>query len=130
MKIITKSVHLVDYENGITRTIDPPEAFEEYIVELISHINDNTTVRQFTTISRRTEVISSILDTRFHIDDSEAIQNNSNIIANRLLIKESQAQERIEHLDIQVQKGSLILCIHSFPLDSAISSLQYNLLLT
>lgn len=108
MEIITTSVHLIDYENGNTRTIVPPEAFEEYISELISHINDNTTVREFTTVSRRTEVISSILDTQVHIDDPEVVQNNVNIIANRLLKKETEAQERIEHLDIQVQKGSLI----------------------
>ena len=108
MEIITTSVHLIDYENGNTRTIVPPEAFEEYISELISHINDNTTVREFTTISRRTEVISSILDIQVHIDDFEAIQNNTSIIATRLLLKETEAQERIEHLAIQVQKGSLI----------------------
>lgn len=108
MEIITSSVHLVDYENGTTRTIVPPEAFEEYISELISHINDNTTVREFTTVSRRTEVISSILHTQAHLDDSETVQNNVNIIANRLLNKETAAQERIGHLDIQVQKGSLI----------------------
>lgn len=108
MEVITTSVHLIDYENGTTRTIVPPEAFEEYISELISHINDNTTVREFTTVSRRTEVISSVLDIQAHIGDSSAIQNNVNIIANRLLMKETQTQERIEHLDIQVQKGSLI----------------------
>lgn len=108
MKIITTSVHLIDYENGTTRTIVPPEAFEEYISELISHINYNTTVREFTTVSRRTEVISSILHTQAHIDDPKAVQNNVNTIANRLLKKETEAQERIEHLDIQVQKGSLI----------------------
>lgn len=108
MEIITTSVHLIDYENGTTKTIVPPEAFEEYISELISHINSNTTVREFTTASRRTEVISSILDTQVNIDDSETVQNNVNIIAKRLLKKETEAQERIEHLDIQVQKGSLI----------------------
>lgn len=108
MEIIIKSVHLIDYENGNTRPIVPPEAFEEYIGELISHINDNTTVREFTTVSRRTEVISSILDAQLHINDSEAIQNDVNIIANRLLNKETIAQERIEHLEVQVQKGSLI----------------------
>lgn len=108
MEIITNSVHLIDYENGTTRTIVPPEAFEEYISELISHINSNTTIREFTTVSRRTEVISSIIDTQAHIDDPKAVQNNVNVIANRLLKKETETQERIEHLDIQVQKGSLI----------------------
>lgn len=108
MQIIAKSVHLIDYENNTTRTIVPPEAFAEYVSELISHINDNTTIREFTTVSRRTEVISSIIDTQANIGDYEVVQSNVNIIANRLLKKEKEAQERIEHLDIQVQKGSLI----------------------
>ncbi len=108
MEIITKSVHLIDYENGTTRTVVPPEAFEEYISELISYINSNTTIREFTTVSNRTEVISSILDTQVYIDHADVVQKNANIIASRLLKKETETQERIEHLDIQVQKGSLI----------------------
>lgn len=108
MEIIVTSVHLIDYENGVTKIIVPPEAFEEYISELISHINSNTTIREFTTSSKKTEVISSIFDTKAHINDSDVVQNNFNIIANRLLKKEVEAQERIEHLEIQVQKGSLI----------------------
>lgn len=108
MQIITKSVHIIDYENGTTRTIVPPEAFEEYVSDLISHINDNTTIREFVTVSRRTEVIACILNTQLHITDPDAIQYNVDAIAARLLAKETAAQQRIEHLDIQVQKGSLI----------------------
>lgn len=108
MQIITKSVHIIDYENGATRTIVPPDAFEEYVSDLISHINDNTTIREFVTTSRRTEVIACILNTQIHVADSAVIQCNVDTIAARLLAKETAAQQRIEHLEIQVQKGSLI----------------------
>ncbi len=108
MQIITKSVHIIDYENGTTKTIVPPEAFEEYVSDLITHINDNTTIREFVTTSRMTEVVACILNTQQHRNDPDVIQYNVDTIAARLLAKETAAQQRIEHLDIQVQKGSLI----------------------
>lgn len=108
MQIITKSVHIIDYENGTTRKIVPPEAFEEYVADLISHINDNTTIREFVSTSRRTEVVACILNTQEHITDQNVIQYNVDTIAARLLAKETEVQQRIEHLDIRVQKGSLI----------------------
>lgn len=108
MEIISTSVHLIDYENGTTTVIEPPEAFEAYVSELISNINSNTTIREFTTTSNRTEVIACVLDTQGKAEDTELVQKNALIIANRLLLKEKAAQERIEQLAIQVQKGSLI----------------------
>ncbi len=108
MQIVAKSVHIIDYENGNIRAITPPEEFDNYVTELISHINDNTTIREFTTASRRTEVIACILDLQNRADDLEAINENTDTIARRLLLKETEAQQRIEHLDIQVQKGSLV----------------------
>lgn len=108
MEIISTSVHLIDYENGTTTVIEPPEAFEAYVSELISNINSNTTIREFTTTSNRTEVIACVLDTQGNAEDTELVQKNALIIANRLLLKEKAAQERIEQLAIQVQKGSLI----------------------
>lgn len=107
MEIIATSVHLIDYENGEIRTITPPEAFGEYVSGLIGDINSNTTVREFMTLSVRTEVINAILDTQAHINNPQTIQDNANIIAMRLLNKETAAQQRIEHLEIQVQKVAL-----------------------
>jgi len=108
MEIIATSVHLIDYENETTKLIAPPEAFEEYVSELISYINDNTTIREFVTESRRTEVVSGAISIMENIDDSDSVQRDFNIIANRLLRKETEAQQRVEHMDIQLQKGSLI----------------------
>lgn len=108
MEILAKSVHLIDYENETTKLISPPEVFEEYVSELISHINDNTVIREFVTESKRTEVISSAISIMNNVDNVETVQNDFNIIANRLLRKETEAQQRIEHMDVQLQKGSLI----------------------
>lgn len=108
MQIVATSVHIIDFENGQTRVIAPPAAFKDYVAELVTYVNDNTTIREFTTVSRKTEVIGCVLDIKSHADNSENIQENTNTIADRLLLKETAAQERIEHLDIRVQKGSLI----------------------
>ncbi len=108
MDIISTSVHLIDYENETTTKIEPPVAFEEYVSELITHINSNTTIREFTTTSNRTEVIACVLDTHGNAEETERVQKNADAIARRLLLKEKAAQERVEQLDIQVQKGSLI----------------------
>lgn len=108
MDIISTSVHLIDYENEATTKIEPPVAFEEYISELITHINSNKTIRAFTTASKRTEVITCVLDTHGNAEETERVQENAEIIARRLLLKEKEAQARIEHLDVNVQKGSLV----------------------
>lgn len=108
MEILSTSVHLIDYENEQIKKIEPPAAFEEYVSELISHINSNTTIREFTTTSNRTEVIACILDTHGYSEETERVQNNLDVIARRLLLKEKEAQARVEQLDVRVQKGSLI----------------------
>lgn len=50
MEIIATLAHLIDYENGVTRTMTPLEALGEYISALICDINSNTTVREFMAI--------------------------------------------------------------------------------
>lgn len=73
---IATSVHLVDYENETTKLIAHPEAFEEYVSELISYINYNTTIREFVTESRRTKVVSGAIIIKENIDDNVDTMNN------------------------------------------------------
>lgn len=108
MQIIATSVHIIDFVNGQTRAISLPAAFKDYVEELVTYVNDNNTVREFTTDSIMTEVIGCILDIKANTHDSAKVQMNTKLIADRLLRKETEAQARIEHLDIHVQKGSLI----------------------
>lgn len=108
MIIVNRSIRIIDYESNRILTRAIPEAFDEYVKELITHINDNNTVREFKTRSKYTEVISGALQILQEKDNEEVVLERTNNIANRLLIKEIEAQVQIGRLNTNVQKGSLI----------------------
>ncbi len=108
MKIITQTIRIIDYENNKVYTRVTPETFSEYIEQLITYINGNTSVREYKTRSVHTEVISSILELIKNRVDDEIVEQNVNMISERLLLKEVEAQQHIAHLDTNVQKGSLV----------------------
>lgn len=108
MTIIQKSLRIIDYEGNRIITRETPTLFDEYITELIMHINTNVSVREYKTRSSETEVIGSILEIYNNMGNNEIVLSKINIIANRLLHKEIEAQGRIGRLNTNVQKGSLI----------------------
>ncbi len=111
MRVITQAVRVIDYENRkvLTRKIMPN--FSEYIAQLISYISDNNSVRKYRTRSVNTEVISRVLEITRHQEDADLITQNVDIMANRLLQKEIETNERITQMGTNVQKGSLILAL-------------------
>lgn len=108
MTIINRSIRVIDYENNRILSREIPPAFDEYVEELITHINGNDSVREYKTRSKYTEVISGALQILSQKDDVEVVLERTNSIANRLLVKEVEAQNRIGRLNTNVQKGSLI----------------------
>lgn len=106
--ITCKSIRIIDYENQNITEVNTPEAFDDYVAELINHILDNKSVRDYKTRSNSTEVISSILQIHSHQEDNNFVDSQMNIIANRLLLKETEAQDLITRTNTTVQKGSLI----------------------
>lgn len=108
MLIINKSIRIIDYEGNRTLTRETPASFNEYVSELITHINTNASVREYKTRSTSTEVIGSVLQIYANRENAETVLIKTNAIASRLLLKEIEAQGRVGHLDTNVQKGSLI----------------------
>ncbi len=108
MEIVIQTIRIIDYDNNVVYLRETPEAFSEYVTQLISYINSNKTNREYKTRSINTEVISSVLDIIENEMDSEIVTQKIDSIAERLLIKEMAAQQSIAHLEINVQKGSLI----------------------
>ncbi len=108
MKIINTSIWVIDYttENILKR--ETPESFDQYVSDLIQHINTNENVRKFKTRSDRTQVINCILSILSSIDNNQIVLDMTNDIANRLLRTEVSAQEKIRGLRVNVKKGSLI----------------------
>lgn len=108
MQIINNSIRIIDYINEKVYNRDTPETFNEYISELINHINSNKYVRAYKTTSNATEVISCVLEILRAKDDKELFDLKNDIIANRLLRKEKEAQSHVGRMNINVRKGSLI----------------------
>lgn len=108
MIIINRSIRIIDYESSHILTRDTPATFDNYVSELIAHINTNASVREYKTRSTATEVIGSVLQIFANKENNETVLAKTNGIANRLLRKEIEAQGRIGRLNTNVQKGSLI----------------------
>lgn len=111
MKIVTQAIRVIDYENNRVIKRDSLSNISEYIEQLISYISGNVSVRAYKTESVNGEVISAILNIVQYRDDDELINYNIDLIAERLLRKEKEANERIARLNTNVQKGSLILAL-------------------
>jgi len=113
MEIIKRSIHIIDYEANQVLSRETPASFDEYVSELILHINNNDSVRQYKTRSKQTEIISSILSfspelEAENFDDDDNFNFSMNIIAERLLREEREAQERISRTKTSIKKGSLL----------------------
>lgn len=108
MEIVIQTIRIIDYENNAVYVRDTPETFSEYVRQLITYINGNTSIREYRTRSVNTEVISCIVDIIKNQIDVDYLTDKIDFIANRLLLKEREAQTFVAHLDTNVQKGSLI----------------------
>lgn len=111
MRIITQAIRIIDYEQGQVFAREIMLEFGEYIQQLISYIQTNTSVREYKTQSTNTEVIRTVVDIVKHQSDEETVGQGIDLIAGRLLRKESETQEQIGHMGVRVQKGSLILAL-------------------
>lgn len=111
MEIIAQAVRVIDYENNSVqrRNVNRMPKFKDYIEQLIVHVSNNVSIREYHTQSTRTEVIAEILEIAGNLETPDAIEEKIDSIAERLVRNEREAQARIGHMNISVQKGSLIL---------------------
>ncbi|MDE6707005.1 MAG: hypothetical protein K2K06_03085, partial [Oscillospiraceae bacterium] len=75
------------------------------------YIDNNTSIREYFTRSVNTEVISCVLDIVRNQIDEDFVTSKIDYIANRLLLKEREAQTSVVHMTTNVQKGSLIQAV-------------------
>lgn len=108
MQIVQRSICIIDYESQRVLPRETPDAFEAYVNELVEHISNNDSVREYKTRTTLTEVIGSILSLCANQDDVELVSARMDGMATRLMQKEVEAQKRIERTKTNVQKGSLI----------------------
>ena len=88
MRIITQAIRVIDYEEGQVFAREIMPEFGEYIRQLVSYIQTNTSVREYRTQSDNTEVIRAVVDIVKHPSDEETVGQDIDRIADRLLQKE------------------------------------------
>lgn len=112
MEIISKSIYTIDYESSMISSRSIPEYFNEYIENLIRFVNENINVRLYRTRSQATQVVTNIkniiTENIKQVIDEDVIKSNHKDIAERLLLKEIEAQERISRMGTNIKKGSII----------------------
>lgn len=111
MEIIVKNIKLIDIDNNKVIDKGIPENFSEFANMLIRDMKESESVRRYKTLSLNTEVISSVINIIKNTEDNNIVNNNMNIIAERLLLKELEVEQRIERMNVNVQRGSLIQAV-------------------
>ena len=104
---IYKSIYTINYEKEQVISISTPAAFDDFVSELIDHISNNSSVRDYKTQSDSTEVISCIKTICNDIDNNEQVHAKMNVIAKRLLREEIEAQNKIGNTKTFVKKEAL-----------------------
>lgn len=105
MEIKFTSLHHVDHLGNEIREIpisSQSEVLQTYAERLIEEIQSSRNKREFEFRSETTEVRQT-LESFLQDDYEDGVKVN----ANRLLAEEKKAQKKIDHLDVQIQKGSL-----------------------
>lgn len=81
MEIVNQTIRIIDYENNAVYKRDTPDEFSDYVKQLITYINSNTSIREYCTRSVNTEVISCILDIIHNQLDEEFVTEKIDAIA-------------------------------------------------
>ena len=87
MEIIAQAVRVIDYENNSVqrRNVNMMPKFKDYIEQLIVHVSNNVSIREYHTQSTRTEVIAGILEIAGNLETPDAIEEKIDSIAERLV---------------------------------------------
>ena len=85
MEIIAQAVRVIDYENNSVqrRNVNMMPKFKDYIEQLIVHVSNNVSIREYHTQSTRTEVIAGILEIAGNLETPDAIEEKIDSIAER-----------------------------------------------
>ena len=83
MEIIAQAVRVIDYENNSVqrRNVNMMPKFKDYIEQLIVHVSNNVSIREYHTQSTRTEVIAGILEIAGNLETPDAIEEKIDSIA-------------------------------------------------
>ena len=103
MQILMSSFHTIDLNKGMVERKEMPDDFQTFIQEYVDFAISNEKNKKFVVHDKNSHVIHCIHDSILQEDKS--LQDS---IAKKLLEVELSAQEKINHLNTQIKKGSLI----------------------
>lgn len=105
MEVLYIQLIKIDHENNrvTTEPIDEQGNIKQYVMDMLITISENIGEREFT-FKNGEETMKTYLNRFIQEDNKNAIVNN---IANRLLIKEQEAQTKYAHIT-QIQKGIML----------------------
>lgn len=104
------SLHNINLETEVaeSREINDTDAIE-YVNQLKNEVLRNNAKREYLTIDETTQVFNNVSS----IVDNNSIGSQGQVIADRLLRNEVEAQRAIEQLNVTLKKGSLIQALFS-----------------
>lgn len=125
--LLYKYVCIVDYEKPKIERRNVTDDLNGYILDLYNIIEDSEKLQFFKEKDLTTQVISNVIKiiSMLHRGNTEGISLIMDSISNRLRDKEEKAQEKVEHMGIEVKKGSLLQTVFKEPLHD-----EYNYLIS
>lgn len=115
MEIISKAVYIVNYVENKLETRKIPDKFNEYIKTVIEIVRRNDSIRQYKIRNKHTQIVAIIRqlvkNTYENISSTESSMELFKEIAARLLRVEETVQDKINKLNQQVKKGTLIQAV-------------------
>lgn len=111
--LLYKYVCIVDYEKPRIENRNVTDDLNGYILNLYNIIEDSDKLQFFKEKDLTTQVINNVLKIveKLNNDDTDGISSIMDSISNRLRDKEEKAQRKIEHMDKEVKKGSLLQAV-------------------
>ena len=105
MQILNHSFHTLDLNKSMVERKETPEDFESFMEEYIDFAIGNDKNKKYVIHDVHSHVVNCIQSLVLKEENIEELQDS---IAKKLLEVEMQAQEKINHLNTQITKGSLI----------------------
>lgn len=118
MNIIHNSLFKIDLETKTISSLphdDSGRDLSSYVIELLDNILASSDKKGFEFESETTEVrrlLQEIVEDKSN--NAKFFSRNTTAIAQRFLLKETEAQERVNKLKIKLQKGILVISLVTF----------------
>jgi len=111
MELILSDIRVIDRDKKVTHSKEIPAEFALYLQQILDTITNNKVVKEYEPRDENTFVLKKIKQILFNESVEKKTKEYFKDIAQRLLEKELDAQQRVNQLNIELQIGSLIQAV-------------------